>query len=196
MALKDSSDDLNVFRQIAEATGESLEAVYNMQEKERSQLVVALGLGKGEVHDGECVGRTGEASTAEKTAVDMDVDSKVLDYWVVRSDENLFAIADEETTAVEGSSEDLNNNKSEEVTTAADSPPVFGPLNLVDSSMEEVHPVLASLQRDAELVMRLLGPDRGPMVDAELVLAYLEAHRLKEDRVQVVVEELGGAGWN
>ena len=192
MAINDSSDDLNLFRQIAEAIGESLEAVYNMQDKERTQLVVALGLGKGEVHDGECVGRTGEASTADKTAVDMDVDINKLNYWVVRSNENLFAKADEETTAVEGSIEDLNNNKSEEVITAVDSPPAFGPLNQVDSAMEEVHPVLASLQRDAELVLRLLGPDRGPMVDAELVLAYLEAHRLKEDRVKVVVEELGG----
>jgi hypothetical protein len=57
---------------------------------------------------------------------------------------------------------------------------------------QEVNPKLISLQQDTEKVLRLLGPDKGAAVNGDLVLAYLEAHLDKVDRVQVVVEELAG----
>ena len=58
--------------------------------------------------------------------------------------------------------------------------------------LDGVHPKLISLQKDADLVIKLLGPGRDGVINAELVLAYLEAHMDRPERVQVVVEELAG----
>ena len=58
--------------------------------------------------------------------------------------------------------------------------------------LNDLHPKLISLQIDAARVLKLLGPGRDGVINAELVLAYLEAHMDRPDRVQVVVEELAG----
>ena len=44
MALNDVSHELEMSQQLATAVGETLEAVCNMQEQEREQLITVLGL--------------------------------------------------------------------------------------------------------------------------------------------------------
>ena len=46
MAQYDPDSELDLFRQLAEATGETLEAVYNMQERERGELIIVFGLNR------------------------------------------------------------------------------------------------------------------------------------------------------
>ena len=86
MAQYDADDEFDLFRQLAEAIGESLEAVYNMQERERGELIIALGLRKGENEDiGENVtsemnkGQVVIAEDIVKTFEDDDSDNLVLD---------------------------------------------------------------------------------------------------------------------
>jgi len=74
--------------------------------------------------------------------------------------------------------EDNNNNNHQK------------PFVLGEGFSEDIHPALASLKKDTELVLRLLGEDKN--VTSALVEAYLEAHMNRHDRVQVVVEELAG----
>ena len=84
MAQYDADDEFDLFRQLAEAIGESLEAVYNMQERERGELIIALGLRKGENEDnGENVtsemnkGQVVIAEDIVKTFIDDDSDNLV-----------------------------------------------------------------------------------------------------------------------
>ena len=86
MAQFDPDSEFALFRQLAEALGESLEAVYNMQERERGELIIALGLIKGGNEDiGENVvsemnkGQVVIAEDTVKTFKDDNSDNFVLD---------------------------------------------------------------------------------------------------------------------
>jgi hypothetical protein len=86
MAQYDADDEFDLLRQLAEGIGESLEAVYNMQERERGELIIALGLRKGENEDiGENVvsemnkGQTIIAEDIVKVFKDDNSDNLVLD---------------------------------------------------------------------------------------------------------------------
>ena len=188
MAQYDADDEFDLFRQLAEAIGESLEAVYNMQERERGELIIALGLRKGENEDnGENVtsemnkGQVVFAEDIVKTLKDDDSDNLVFDKLQFAFESDISDTFDKEIkldndTVVQ--EDDPNNNNRQ------------NPESLLE--LDDVHPKLISLQKDADLVIKLLGPGRDGVINAELVLAYLEAHMNKPDRVQVVVEELAG----
>ena len=48
------------------------------------------------------------------------------------------------------------------------------------------------LRNDTNTVMRILADEKGPQLDSDEVSAYLEAHLMKRNRVQIVTEELLG----
>ena len=70
MAQFDPDSEFALFRQLAEALGESLEAVYNMQERERGELIIVLGLSRG----GEDIGEENVASQDNKGQVQIEED--------------------------------------------------------------------------------------------------------------------------
>jgi hypothetical protein len=188
MAQYDADNEFELFHQLAEAIGETLEAVYNMQESERGELIIALGLMKGGNKDiGENIttemnkGQVVNAKDIVETFKDDDGDNLVLDKVQFAFESDNIDTFDEETrldndTVVKEDDANNINRQNQE--------------SLLE--LDGVHPKLISLQKDADLVIKLLGPGRDGVINAELVLAYLEAHMDRPERVQVVVEELAG----
>jgi len=184
MTQNDADHEFDLFRQLAEAIGESLEAVYNMLEKEREELINVLGLRRGNNNDSG-----GENLASEETKGQVQIEEDIVKLFNDDSDTLVLDkvqfeysdssdVFDKETIveATEVEEDDPNNNKSQNH----------------ESKFGDVHPKLISLQKDADLVLKLLGPNREGLINADLVLAYLEAHMDRPDRVQVVVEELAG----
>ena len=150
MAQYDADNEFDLFRQLAEAIGESLEAVYNMQERERGELIIALGLRKGENEDiGENVtsemnkGQVVIAEDIVKTFIDDDSDNLVLDKLQLAFESDNSDTFDKETeldndTVVE---DDPNNNNRQNQESLLE--------------LDDVHPKLISLQKDVDLVIKL-----------------------------------------
>ena len=236
MALINENDEIQLFHQLAISIGESLESVYNMQVKEREELITVLGLRRKEGTDegfyidesDSNMNHVGEIkafeslpsqdsfcelnfSQLEASVSNQGVENRNEKVDVSGSEkaaetlENGHGLGDleastylavvemeliEEGAATVPINDELNNNsKSEGI-------PVLGPTAAVhinpDLTEDPINSKLEALQRDTELVLRLIGPVPEPVINAELVQAYLEAHMDRPDRVQFVVEELVG----
>jgi len=201
MAFNDAGHELNLYQELATAVGETLEAVCNMQEQEREELITVLGLRTHgsiklvkvveEKSAAPVVANTGPIIIKDDDTTDDDDMMEIVDLVLgmekdqenITKDDDSPEVKDIKEVESEAVNNDSNNNEKQVATIVVD------PL---DIPSDEVNPKLISLQQDTETVLRLLGPDRGPAVNGELVLAYLEAHIDKVDRVQVVMEELAG----
>eukprot|EP00092_Neocalanus_flemingeri_P010867 GFUD01011703.1.p1 GENE.GFUD01011703.1~~GFUD01011703.1.p1 ORF type:complete len:218 (-),score=76.83 GFUD01011703.1:173-826(-) len=82
-----------VYHQIAEAIGETLEAVCNMQEKEREELIKVLGLE-------DAIKKAQEEDSTATSAVidtaDLDSDDEVLLPYTAKEDDNIWVSSDDE----------------------------------------------------------------------------------------------------
>ena len=172
--------ELRVFQLLADTIGETLEQVYQMQDLERRQLITALGIDKAiikvDITDDEEEEQVVTAMHESFKHVKLNKARKLDDDT---NNDEIRVEGNTETIEVKdegGVDTELNNNNQ----------PAF----VFDESVTEVavHPALVSLKKDTELVIRILGPDK--KFTPALVEAYLEAHMNKQDRVQVVVEEL------
>jgi len=201
MPLNDIRHELDLYQQIASAVGETLEAVCNMQEQEREELITVLGLrvdglNKELVRDAEekstvpAVANTKPIIIQEDDTANVEGDMMEIVDPVLSTEKDQDSMKFDDSPEVEDikvdDSKTVNdtNNNEKHIASIVAAPP--------DNLIGEVNPKLVSLQQDTEKVLRLLGPDKGHAVNNDLVLAYLEAHMDEVDRVQVVVEELAG----
>jgi len=123
MAQNYADHEFGLYRQLAEALGESLEAVYNMLEKERGELITVLGLGRG--NDNDDIGVETHASEEITEQVQFEEDIVKLfndDSDNLVSDNDQFgylsdgsAVFDKEVVveATVEKGDDPNNNKSQ-----------------------------------------------------------------------------------
>ena len=82
---------------------------------------------------------------------------------IMKEEDDNLEVKENIVVESEDGKNDPNNNERQVDITVVEPP---GNISL------EVNPKLISLQQDAELVLRLLGGDRGSAINGDLVLAY------------------------